>query len=130
MSSSVLSGTSASLGSGMDHDLVFYRSHTIVLLLAMDLAFLLPCTAQMLDIRSHGVLLSYMWYTKRLLFCPYPCFGLARKLSSSDPPSTPLWLDLSFDIGSFPVVGMLVEPLPVSETSVVTVDILSVVVVN
>jgi hypothetical protein len=59
----------------------------------------------MLDIRSYGVLMSYMWYTKRLLFCPYLCSGLVGMLSSSDPPSTPLWLDLSSDIGSLSVVG-------------------------
>jgi hypothetical protein len=71
-----------------------------------------------------------MWYTKQLLFCPYLCSGLAGTLSSSDPPSTPLWMDLSSDIGSLPVVGIPVEPLPVSETFVVTTDISSVVAVN
>ena len=71
-----------------------------------------------------------MWYTKRLLICPYFCFGLAGMLSSSDPPSAPRWLDLSSDIGSLPIVGLPVEPLPVSETYVVAMGILSVVVVN
>jgi hypothetical protein len=71
-----------------------------------------------------------MRYTKQLLFCPYSCFGLAGMLSSSDPPSAPLWLDMSYDIGSLPVVGIPVEPLLVSETYVVTVDISSVVKVN
>jgi hypothetical protein len=51
-------------------------------------------------------------------------------LSSSDPPSTPLWLDLSSDIGSLPVVGIPIEPLPVSKTFVVAKGISSVVVVN
>jgi hypothetical protein len=129
-SSSVLSGTSASLGNGMDHDPVSYRSHTIVLLLAISLAFLLPCTARMLDIRSYGVLLSYMWYTKRLLFCPYFCSGLAGTLSSSDTPSAPLWMDISSDIGSPLVVGLLVELLPVSETFFVAMNISNVVAVN
>jgi hypothetical protein len=71
-----------------------------------------------------------MWYTKQLLFCPYLCSGLARMLSSSDPPSTPLWMDLSSDIGSLLVVGMPVEPLPMSETSIVAKGISSVVAVN
>jgi hypothetical protein len=96
----------------------------------MSLAFLFPCTTRMLNIHSYGVLMSYMWYTKRLLFCPYLCYGLDGMLSSSDPPLDPLWLDLSFDIGSLLVVGLHVEPLPVSETSVVTKGISSVVVVN
>jgi hypothetical protein len=51
-------------------------------------------------------------------------------LSSSDPPSTPRWMDLSSDIGSLLVVGLPVEPLPASENFVVTVDISSVVIVN
>jgi hypothetical protein len=84
----------------------------------------------MLDIRSYGVLLSYMWYTKWLIFCPYLCFGLAGMLSSSDPPSTLLWSDMSSDIGSLSVVGLLLEPLLVSETFVVIKGISSVVAVN
>jgi hypothetical protein len=71
-----------------------------------------------------------MWYTKQLLFCPYLCSGLDGMLSSSDPPSNPLWLDLSSDIGSLLVVGMPVEPLPVFETSIVTKGISSVVALN
>jgi hypothetical protein len=51
-------------------------------------------------------------------------------LSSSDTPSSPLWLDLSLDIGSLPIVGLPVEPLPMFETFVVIKDISSVVVVN
>jgi hypothetical protein len=39
-------------------------------------------------------------------------------LSSSDPPSTPLWLYLSSDIGSLLVVGIPAEPLLGSETSI------------
>jgi hypothetical protein len=58
------------------------------------------------------------------------CSGLAGMLSSSDPPSTPLWLDLSADIGSLLVVGMPVEPLPVSGNSIVATDISSVVAMN
>ena len=84
----------------------------------------------MLDIRSYGVLLSYMWYTKQLLFCPYFCSGLARMFSSLDPPSIPQWLDLSSDIGFLPVVGLPRDPLPASKTSVVAMDISSVVAVN
>jgi hypothetical protein len=51
-------------------------------------------------------------------------------LSSLDPPSNLLWLDLSSDIGSLPVVGHHVEPLHVFETSVVTKGISNVVAVN
>jgi hypothetical protein len=84
----------------------------------------------MLGIHSYGVVMSYMWYTKQLLSCPYLCSGLAGMLSSSDPPSTPLWMDLSSDIGSLRVVGMPAEPLPESETSIVAWGISSVGVVN
>jgi hypothetical protein len=76
-----LSGTSASLGSDMDHGLVSYIFHTIVLLLVTYLAFWLPCTTRMLDIRSYGVLMSCMWYTKQILVYPYFCSGLAGTLS-------------------------------------------------
>jgi hypothetical protein len=84
----------------------------------------------MSDIRSYGVLFSYMWYTKQLLFCPYLCSVLAGMLSSSDPPLAPLWLDLSSDIDSLPIVGLPVDPLPMSETSSITTCISSVVEVN
>jgi hypothetical protein len=126
----LLSSTYVSLGNGMVHDPVSYRSRTIVLLLVMDLEILLPCTAQMLDIRSYGVLLSYMWYTKRLLFCPYFFSGSNGTLSSLDLPSTPIWMDMCSDIGSLLVEGLLVKPLPASKTYVVTTDTSSVVVVN
>jgi hypothetical protein len=84
----------------------------------------------MLDICSCGVLRFCMWYTKQLLIFPYFCSGLAGTLSSSNPPSALRWLDPSVDIGFLPVAGLLAEPLPVSETSVVTMGILSVVAVN
>jgi hypothetical protein len=64
MNSLGLSSTSASLGNDMDHGLVSYKFHTIVLLLVMDLAFMLTCIVRMLDIRSYGVLPSCMWYTE------------------------------------------------------------------
>jgi hypothetical protein len=80
----------------------------------------------MLDICFYGVLLYYIWYTKQLLFFPYFCYGLAGTLGSSDSPSSPQWLDLSSDISFLPVAGLPTEPLPVSKTSVVTVDISSV----
>jgi hypothetical protein len=63
-------------------------------------------------------------------FCPYLCSSLVGMLSSLDLPSTPLWIDLSSDIGSLPVVGPPIEPLPVFETFVVAKGISSVVVVN
>jgi hypothetical protein len=84
----------------------------------------------MFDIHSYGVLFSYMWYTKWLLICPYFCFGSAGTLSSSDPPSTPRWIDLSSDIGFLPVAGTPTEPLPVSKTYVVAGDISSVVIAS
>jgi hypothetical protein len=61
-----------------------------------------------------------MWYTKQLIFCPYSCSGSVEMLNSLDPPSTPLLLDLSSDIGSLLVVTLLVEPLPKFETFVVS----------
>jgi hypothetical protein len=48
-------------------------------------------------------------------------------LDSSNPPSTPLLLDLSVDIGSLPVAGLPTEPLPEFGTSVVLKDTSSVV---
>jgi hypothetical protein len=84
----------------------------------------------MLGIRSYGVLSSYMWYTKRLLIYPYFYSDLVGILSSSNPPSALRWMDLSLDIGFLPVAKLPTEPLLVSETSVVTVDTSSVVVVN
>jgi hypothetical protein len=44
-------------------------------------------------------------------------------LDSSDPPSTPLLLDLSLDIGSLPVVRLPADPLPEFGTSVVLMGI-------
>jgi hypothetical protein len=84
----------------------------------------------MLEISSYGVLLSYMWYTKRLLFFPYLCYGLARMLSSSYPPSAPIWSYLSSGIGSLPVVGIPVQPLLVFETFFVSKGISSLVEMN
>jgi hypothetical protein len=48
-------------------------------------------------------------------------------LDSSNPPSSPLFLDLSTDIFSLPIVGLLVEPLSDFGTSVVLKDTSSVV---
>jgi hypothetical protein len=125
MNSLGLSGISTSLGSDMDRGLVSCRFCTIVLLLVTNLALLLPYIAQMLDIHSYGVLPSYMWYTKQLLVCPYFCSGLARTLSYSNPPSSLRWLYPFTNIGFLLVAG-----LPMFETYVVAMDILSVVVVN
>jgi hypothetical protein len=76
----------ASLDSDMDHAPMSYISHTIFLLMEKGLVVLFPCTTRMLGIHSCGVLLSYMWYTKQLLFCPYSCSGLIEMLYSSGPP--------------------------------------------
>jgi hypothetical protein len=51
-------------------------------------------------------------------------------LDSSDPPSTPLFLDLSSDTGSLPVVRLPTELLPYSGTYVVSVGISNVVTMN
>jgi len=84
----------------------------------------------MLDICSYGVLLSCMWYTKWLPICPYFCSGLVGTLISSNPPSALRWMDLSSNTSFLLVVGLPREPLPVFETSIIVVDILSVVIVN
>jgi hypothetical protein len=68
----VLSYTFASLDNDMDHTHVYYNSRNMVLLLERGLAPLFPCTAQKLDIRSYGVLLSSISYTKQLLFYLFP----------------------------------------------------------
>jgi hypothetical protein len=114
----------------MDHAPVSYGSHTIVILLEKGLEVLLPCTVQMLVIRSYDVLLSYMWHTKQLLFCPYIFSGSFQMLNSSDPISAPLLLDLSSDIGSLLVVRILAEPLTEFKTYAVSKGISSVVAGN
>jgi hypothetical protein len=82
MKSLALSGIFASLDSDMDHAPMYYKSHTIFLLMAKGLVVSLPCTARTLGICSCGVLVSYMWYTKQILFCPYSCSGLIEMLDS------------------------------------------------
>jgi hypothetical protein len=84
----------------------------------------------MLDTHPCDVLLSYMWYTKQCLFFPYSFSGLVEMLNSSDPPSSPLLLDMSFDIGSLLVVRLPAEPLPEFETPAVSKGISGVVVWN
>ena len=114
----------------MDHSHVSYISHTIVLLMQKCLEVLFPCTARMLGIHSCDVFMSYMWYTKQILFCAYPCYGLVEMLSSSDPPLYPLWVDMSSDIGFLPFVRLHAEPFPEFGTSIVFISILNVVAVN
>ena len=67
-----------------------------------------------------------MWYTKLLLIYPYFCSGLAGTLSSSNPPLSLLWIDISSKIGSLLVGGLPIEPLPEFETYVVSRGISSV----
>jgi hypothetical protein len=102
----------------------------MVLLLARGSEPLFPSTAQTLDILSYDFLLSCIAYTKQLLFSLFPYSGLVEMSYSSNHPSTPLLLDLFFDIGSLPVVGMLAEPLPEFGTFVVSTDTSSVVIVS
>ena len=130
MSSWVLFGTSSSLENDMDHAHVSYRSQTMVIMMEKGLVLLFPCTTSTLDIHSCGVLLSCMWYTKQLLFSLCLCFGSIEMWGSSDPLSSPLLLDLSFDIGSLLVIRLLEEPLPEFETSIVYMDISNVVTMN
>jgi hypothetical protein len=130
MKSLELSSIFTSLGSDMDCGPLSYRFCTIVLLFVKNFPSMLPYTTRMLDICSYGVLMSCMWYTKRILVYSYFCSGLAGTLSSSNPPSSLRWLDLSSDIGFLPVVELPTNPLPMVETSVVIMDILSVVIVN
>jgi len=66
--------------------------------------------------------------TTSLLSLPHS--SSVEMLNYSDPPSTPLLLDISFDIGSLPVVRLPVEPLPKFETSIVSKGISSVVARN
>jgi hypothetical protein len=80
---------------------------------------------------------SFLWYPYVLhvvhqttSIFPYFCYGLVGTLSSLDPPSTPRWLDLSCDIGFLLVARIPANPLPAFETSVVAVDISSVVIVS
>ena len=126
----VFSDTSASFENDMDHTNVSYISHTMVLLLVRGLTPLFPSTVQKLDIRSYDVLLSFIAYTKQLIFSLFPYSGLVEMLYSSNPPSTPLLLDLSFDISSLLVVRLLAEPLPEFGTSVVLRGISSVAIVS
>jgi hypothetical protein len=51
-------------------------------------------------------------------------------LGYSDPSSTPLLLDLSFDTGSLPVIRIPIEPLHEFGTFVVLMDISNVVTVS
>jgi hypothetical protein len=102
----------------------------MVLLLVRGLTPLFPSTVQKLDIRSYDVLLSFIAYTKQLIFSLFPYSGLVEMLYSSNPPSTPLLLDLSVDTSSLPVAGMPTEPLPEFGTSVFLKDTSSVVIVS
>jgi hypothetical protein len=80
------SSISASSESDRGRDPISYRLHTMVHLWVTGLAFLLPYTTRMSDIRSCSGLSSCMWYTKQLPVCPYSYFGLVETLNSSIPP--------------------------------------------
>jgi len=99
----------------------------MVLLLARGLVALLPSTAQKLDIHSYDVLLSCITYTKQLLFSLFTYSGSVEMSNSSDPPSTPLLLDLSADTDFLLVAGIVTEPLSNFGTSIVSKDTSSVV---
>jgi hypothetical protein len=81
MSSLGLFGISASTCNGKGRDLVSCRFHTIIPPVVACLASLFPYTAGTSDIHFCGVILSCMWYTKRLLVCPCSYSGLAEMLS-------------------------------------------------
>jgi hypothetical protein len=84
----------------------------------------------MLDIHSCGVLLSCMWYTKRLLICPYLCSSLVVMLIYSCPSSSLRCTDPSDDIGFLSFAGIPIEPLPMSKNSIFIMGISSVVAVS
>jgi hypothetical protein len=130
MKSWVLYDTSASLDNEMDHVHVFYRYCTMVLLWEKVLVALFPCIVRMLGTCSCDVLLSYMWYTKQILFSLFSYSGLVGMRGSLDPPSTPIWLDMSFDTGSLLVVGLPVETLPKFETFFVSKGTSDVIIVS
>jgi hypothetical protein len=71
-----------------------------------------------------------MWYTKKRLFSLFPYAGSVEMLGSSDPPSTPLLLDLSSNTGSLLVVRIPVERLLEFGTFVVLMGISNVATVN
>jgi hypothetical protein len=125
-----MSGISASLDNDMDHAHVSYIYHTIFILSEKGLAILFPCIVQKLSTHSCGFLMSYMWYTRQLLFYPYPYYGSVEMSNSSDPPSYPLLLDLSSSICSLLVVRLPTKPLLEFEFFFVSKGISSVVAVN
>jgi hypothetical protein len=116
-----LSGISASSCSDKGRDLVSCRFCTIVLLVVMDLAYLLPYTTRTLGIHSCGVLPSCMWCTKWLLVFPCSYSGSAEMLDSSIPQS----LGLSTSTDSLPTARLPAEPLPTSKNFVFVKGILS-----
>ena len=130
MNSLGLFGISASSCNDKGCDSIFCKFRTIILLLVMDLAFMLPYNVQMSDICSCGVLPSCMWYTKHLLVFPYSYSGLVEMLSSSSPPSTLRSLGPSVDTSFLPIARLPTEPLTASRNFVVAMDILSVGAVN
>jgi hypothetical protein len=81
----------------MDHSYEYYKYHTMVLLLARGLEPLLPNTTPKLDIRSYDVLLSCIVYTNQLLFSLFRYYVSVEMSYYSNPPSNPLFLDLSVD---------------------------------
>jgi hypothetical protein len=89
MNSLELFDISASLCSGKGCDPVSCIFRTRVLPMVTSLAYRLPYTMRMLDTRSCGVLLSFMWCTKKLLVCPCSYSGSIEMLDSSNPPSIP-----------------------------------------
>jgi hypothetical protein len=59
----------------MDHVHISLKFFTMALLLARGMALLLPSTMQKLEIHYYDVLLSYIEYTKQILFYLFPYFG-------------------------------------------------------
>jgi hypothetical protein len=109
-----------------DHSHVLCISHTMVLLKIKDLAYLLLYTTQIMDTHSYDDLLSFIEYTRHLLFSPYLYFDSTEMLSSSYLVATLPQLDMSDYIVFLVTIRLLAGPQPNFGTFVVSKDTLNV----
>jgi hypothetical protein len=122
MYSSVLSNTSAPWDNDRDNSHVLCIYHTMVHQKIKDLAYLLLCTAQIMDTHSYDDLLYCIVYTRHLIFYPYPYSDSTGMLSSSDLVASLPQLDLSSYI-DFPLtIRLIARPQPDFGTFVVSKD--------
>jgi hypothetical protein len=108
----------------MDHDHVFFISHTMVLQMIRDFSYLFLYTTQRLDTHYYDDLFFSIMYTKHLLFSPYLYFDLTEMPSSSDNIKTLPQLDLSAYTNFILTVRLLAGPQPDFGTFVVLKDTL------